>query len=81
MLNTNQDAEAEQTMAGTRHCAARAQSVREPKKTLKPNGHGLSRSKGSATPSVTAHSEDLSPSSKKKRKTKKKFLVCQSSQV
>jgi hypothetical protein len=53
----------------------RAPSAREPKKTLKTNGYGLSRSVGSATPSATANSEDLSPPGKKKRKARKKFLV------
>jgi hypothetical protein len=74
--NIKQDEEVDEPMVASRPYAARAQSAREPKKTLKPNGHGLLRSKGSATPSATALSEDLSPSSKKKRKTKKKFLVC-----
>jgi hypothetical protein len=79
--NYKQDEEIEQHMVASRPYAARAQSAREPKKTLKPNGHGLLRSKGSATPSAAALSEDLSPSSKKKRKTKKKFLVCRPSKT
>ncbi|KAF2827475.1 hypothetical protein CC86DRAFT_321588 [Ophiobolus disseminans] len=52
----------------------RAQSAREPKKTLKTNGTGPARSTGSATPSSMAQVEDLSPSAKKKRKARKKYL-------
>jgi hypothetical protein len=79
--NSTQEEEIEQPKIDARSRTARAQSAREPKKTLKINGNGLSRSVGSATPSATAQSEDISPSSKKKRKTRKKYLVSWSSQT
>ncbi|KAH5053553.1 hypothetical protein HBH96_152440 [Parastagonospora nodorum] len=68
------DEEIEQPKIDARSRTARGQPAREPKKTLKANGNGLSRSVGSATPSGTAQSEDLSPSSKKRRKSRKKYL-------
>lgn len=73
--DNEQDEEIERSKIEARSRIARGQPAREPKKTLKVNGNGLSRSVGSATPSGTAQSEDLSPSSKKRRKSRKKYLV------
>jgi hypothetical protein len=75
-LNGKQDDEVEQLKIEPRARGVRAQATREPKKTLKSNGSGLARSAGSATPSSKAQNEDLSPSAKKKRKARKKYLVC-----
>ncbi|KAH7393927.1 hypothetical protein DE146DRAFT_633864 [Phaeosphaeria sp. MPI-PUGE-AT-0046c] len=66
--------EVEEPKVDIRSRSVRAQSAREPKKALKTNGNGLSRSTGSATPSAAAHSEDLNPSSQKKRRKRKQFL-------
>jgi len=74
--NGKQDDEVEQLKVEPRARGVRAQAAREPKKTLKSNGSGLARSAGSATPSSMAQNEDLSPSAKKKRKARKKYLVC-----
>lgn len=79
MPDNMQEEEIEQIKIEARPRAVRGQSAREPKKTLKANGNGLSHSVGSATPSGAAQSEDLSPSSKKKRKSRKKYLVSRSS--
>ncbi|KAH8727219.1 hypothetical protein GQ44DRAFT_790048 [Phaeosphaeriaceae sp. PMI808] len=68
------EADVGQLQVETRLRGVRAQSAREPKKTLKANGNGLSHSMGTLTPSAIAHSEDLSISSKKKRKARKKYL-------
>jgi hypothetical protein len=74
--NIEQDEENEQVKVETRPRGGRALPPRGPKKTLKTNGTGLARSTGSATPSASAQTDDLSPSAKKKRKARKKYLVC-----
>jgi hypothetical protein len=71
-----QDEEVERLKVKSRTRGVRGQSAHEPKKKLKINGLGLPRSAGSATPSATAHSEDPSSAGKKKRKARKKYLVC-----
>ncbi|KAL5121135.1 hypothetical protein ACEQ8H_000986 [Pleosporales sp. CAS-2024a] len=72
--DSSEEEEIEQSKVEVRSRTAHGQSAREPKKTLKPNGNGLSRSVGSATPSATAQYEDVSPPSRKKRKSRKKYL-------
>jgi hypothetical protein len=75
-INGKQNDEDEQVQDEARPRGVRVGSAREPKNALKSNGSGLARSIGSATPSASAQTDDLSPSAKKKRKARKKYLVC-----